>query len=104
MHNDNCNNCDSHKAAPQTNTTHSELETIKNEINAKLGERSSKGLPVGSILVTVILGVLTLVSVGQMVESVYIFNKLKSGNITPASNSAPQTNSPQSAPDMVGGC
>jgi len=104
MHNEPCQNCDhKHEAAPQTTTAHSELDAIKNEINAKLGEKNHKSLPVGNILVTVLLGVLTLVSVGQMVESVYIFNKLKSGNIAP-STSAPQTNSPQSAPDMVGGC
>ncbi len=88
----------------ENNTTnHSELEAIKNEIVTKMGETNRKSLPWGSTLITVILGVLTLVSVGQMVESVYIFNKLKSGNIGP-STGAPQSNSPQNAPDMVGGC
>ena len=84
-------------------TGHNEMETIKNEISAKMGETKNKNLPWGNVVITVILGVLTLVSVGQMVESVYIFNKLKSDNIAP-STSAPQTNSPQNAPDMVGGC
>lgn len=84
-------------------TNHNEMETIKNEINTKMAEAKYKNMPWNNIVVTVILGVLTLVSVGQMVESVYVFNKLKSGNIGPATG-ATQTNSPQSAPDMVGGC
>ena len=89
--------------APQNNTTQSQLDAIKTEIAAKLGGNKDKNLPWGNIVVTVILGALTLISIGQMVDSVYIFNKLKSGNFGP-STGAPQTNSPQSAPDMVGGC
>lgn len=88
----------------QHTTPSSELETIKNEIITKIGNPTvHKSLPLGNILVTVILGVLTLVSIGQTVESVYIFNKLKSGNIGP-STGAPQSNSLQNAPSMVGGC
>ncbi len=86
----------------QTNTQ-SDLEAIKNEITTKLGS-DHKSLPWGNITVTVILGVLTLVSVAQMVGSVYIYNKLKSGNIGPSTTSAPQTGSLQNAPNMVGGC
>lgn len=89
---------------PMTQTNHSELETIKNEIITKIENPAvHKSLPLGNILVTVILGALTLVSIGQAVESVYIFNKLKSGNIGPSAGAA-QTNSLQNAPNMVGGC
>ncbi|TSC84233.1 MAG: hypothetical protein G01um101413_528 [Parcubacteria group bacterium Gr01-1014_13] len=88
---------------PENNTPHNELEAIKNEVTAKMAETKDKNLPWGNITVTVILAALTLMSVGQTVESVYIFNKLKSGNIGP-STGAPQANSPQNAPDMVGGC
>ena len=88
---------------PQNNVPHSELEAIKTEISAKLGDKNHKSLPFGNIAVTVMLGVLTLVSVGQMMASVKIFNKLKTGEVK-ASTGAPQTNSVQSLPDMVGGC
>ncbi len=92
-----------HQPMPQNNNPHNELEAIKNEIHSKMSGNYNKTLPWGNIVVTVVLGVLTLVSVGQMVESVYVFNKLKSGNIGP-STGAPAANSPQGAPDMVGGC
>lgn len=82
---------------------HNELEAIKNEILTQTENTAHKSLPLGNILVTVILGALTLVSIGQAVESVYIFNKLKSGNIGP-STGAPAANSLQNAPSMVGGC
>lgn len=86
------------------NTTgHSELEAIKNEISTKLGEKNQKSLPFGNIAVTAILGVLTLVSLAQMMASVNIFNKLKTGEVN-ASSGAPQINSVQNLPDMVGGC
>ncbi len=98
MHDHTTNN----ESTPQNNTPHNELEAIKNEIKTKMtGE--NKSLPWNSIVVTVVLGTLTLFSVGQMVESVYIFNKLNSGNIGP-STGAPAASSPQNAPDMVGGC
>ncbi|MEK7131618.1 MAG: hypothetical protein AAB797_02705 [Patescibacteria group bacterium] len=83
-------------------TNHSELEAIKNEITTKLGEQN-KSLPWNNIVVTVILGALTLVSLAQMMASVKIFNKLKTGEVK-ASSGAPQTNSVQNLPDMVGGC
>lgn len=92
-----------HNEMPQNNSNHSELEKIKAEISTKLSEKSEKSLPFGNIVVTAMLGVLTLVSLGQMMASVNIFNKLKSGEIK-ASSGAPQTNSVQDLPDMVGGC
>lgn len=88
---------------PQNSAPHNELEAIKNEVSAKMAEAKNKNLPWSNIVVTVVLGALTLMSVGQTVESFYIFNKLKSGNIGP-STGAPTASSPQNAPDMVGGC
>ncbi len=101
MHHENYTN---HEAVPQNSAPHNELETIKNEILAKMNEGKHKSLPWGSVAVTAILGILTLISVAQMAGSVYIFNKLKSGNLGPSTTSAPQANSPQNAPAMVGGC
>lgn len=83
--------------------TQSELEKLRNEITAKLNERQHKTLPWNNITVTVILGVLALISVAQMAASVNIFNKLKTGDVK-ASTGVPQNNSLQNQPDMVGGC
>ena len=97
--------CKTHET-PQPVAPHNEMDAIKNEISAKLGDKSQKSLPWGNITVTVMLGALTLVSIGQMMASVNIFNKLKSGevNASTGSASAPQNNSVQNLPDMVGGC
>lgn len=84
-------------------TGQSELDTIKSEIITKLGEKNDKSLPWGNTAVTVILGALALISVAQMMASVNIFNKLKTGEVK-ASTGVPQNNSIQSQPDMVGGC
>jgi hypothetical protein len=84
-------------------TNHSELESLKKEIKTELKNKSHKSLPFGNIAVTVMLGALTLVSIGQMMASVNIFNKLKTGEVK-ASTGAPQNSSIQSLPDMVGGC
>jgi hypothetical protein len=97
------NNTPNQQPMPQHSTPHNELEAIKNEITTKMAMPANKSLPWGSVTVTVILGALTLVSVAQMAGSFYVFNKLKSGNIGP-STGAPAASSPQSAPDMVGGC
>lgn len=80
-----------------------ELDTIKNEITTELGNKDKKSLPWGNTAVSVILGVLALISIAQMMASVSIFNKLKTGEVN-ASTGAPVNNSVQSQPDMVGGC
>ena len=83
-----------------------QLEAIKNEISTKLGDKNPKILSFGNIAVTVMLGALTLVSLAQMMASVKIFNKLKTGEVkaSTGSSSAPQSNSIQNLPNMVGGC
>lgn len=92
------------KNMENTTNNQSELKSIKNEIITELGNnKNSKRLPFGNIAVTVMLGALTLISIAQMMTSVNIFNKLKSGEVK-ASSRAPQSNSVQNLPDMVGGC
>lgn len=82
------------------------LDSLKNEIKTELSNKNNKNLPWGNVTVTVMLGVLTLVSIAQMVSSVNIFNKLKTGEVkaSTGSSAAPQSNSTQNLPDMVGGC
>lgn len=82
------------------------LEAIKNEISASLNDKNKKSIPWNNIVITAVLGALTLVSLAQMTASVKIFNKLKNGGIGPAnaSTGVPQNNSLESQPDMVGGC
>lgn len=91
---------------PEQQPVSNPLEAIKNEITASLNDKNKKPVAWNNILITTILGVLTIVSLGQMAASVKIFNKLKNGGISPAnaSTGAPQNNSLESQPDMVGGC
>ncbi|MBI2038155.1 MAG: hypothetical protein HYT15_04525 [Candidatus Magasanikbacteria bacterium] len=79
------------------------LESIKNEIITKLNDQNKKSLSWNNMVVTAVLAVLTIVSLSQMAASITIFNKLKTGDVQAASG-APQNNSLQSLPDMVGGC
>jgi hypothetical protein len=91
---------DEHK---EQNNVASSLDSIKNEISAQLNEQNKKSLSWNSIVITAVLGLLTFVSLGQMLGSITIFNKLKAGNVQ-AATGAPQTNSLEALPDMVGGC
>ena len=79
------------------------LESLKNEISHKLTDENKKSISWNSVIVTAVLGVLTVVSLGQMMASVNIFNKLKGSEVN-ASTGVPQNNSLESQPDMVGGC
>lgn len=87
----------------EQNLPSSPLDSIKNEISSKLNDPAKKTLSWNNILVTVVLGVLTLVSLGQMAASITIFNKLKGSDVN-ASTGVPQNNSLEALPDMVGGC
>ncbi len=90
---------------PEQNNSSNPLEAIKNEITASLNDKNKKSIPWNNIVITTVLGVLTLVSMAQMAASVKIFNKLKGGVIPAnASTGVPQNNSLESQPDMVGGC
>lgn len=103
-HHEHCGNCQSghnHGAAPQPT---SELDVLKNEITAKLENKNAKNsLPWGSLSVTIVLGALALVSIAQMAQTAYIFNKVRSGELkTTGAASAPT--GLDSQPSMVGGC
>ncbi|MBP6859817.1 MAG: hypothetical protein KBC69_04350 [Candidatus Magasanikbacteria bacterium] len=87
----------------EQNPPSSPLDSIKNEISSKLNDPAKKTLSWNNILVTAVLGVLTLVSLGQMAASITIFNKLKGSDVN-ASTGVPQNNSLEALPDMVGGC
>lgn len=87
----------------EENLPSSPLDSIKNEISSKLNDPAKKTLSWNNILVTAVLGVLTLVSLGQMAASITIFNKLKGSDVN-ASTGVPQNNSLEALPDMVGGC
>jgi len=89
-----------HSDAPEQ----SELNAIQDEIRTKLQSPAKNSLPWGSVAVTAVLGILTLVSIAQMVQSALIYNKLKSGDIKPSNVAAPANDSLQSLPNMVGGC
>lgn len=96
----NCQNGHNHSVAPQPA---SELDALKNEITAKLENKNSAGsLPWGSLAVTVVLGVLALVSVAQMAQAAYVFNKIRSGELKTSGAAAPTALDSQ--PEMVGGC
>ena len=94
------------KNQPEQQPASNPLEAIKNEITASLNDKNKKPVAWNNILITTVLGVLTLVSMAQMAASVKIFNKLKTGSISPAnaSTGVPQNSSLDSQPDMVGGC
>lgn len=98
-----CGNCQSghnHTVSPQPTN---ELEALKTEITAKLENKDAKSaLPWGSLAVTAVLGVLALVSVAQMAQTAYIFNKVRSGDLKTTGASAPTALDSQ--PEMVGGC
>mgnify|MGYP001558660604 CR=1 FL=1 len=99
-HHNHCTDCEAHKAPT---ASASPLESIKNEITAKLNDPTKKSLPWNNVMVTAVLAALTIVSLGQMAASVTIFNKLKTGDVQAASG-APQNSSLEALPDMVGGC
>jgi hypothetical protein len=89
----------------EQNPNSNPLDAIKNEISASLNDKNKKTIPWNNIVITAVLGALTLVSLAQMAASVKIFNKLKGGAIPAnASTGVPQNNSLESQPDMVGGC
>ncbi len=91
---------------PEQQNTTNPLEAIKNEITAGLSDKNKKPIAWNSITVTAILGVLTIMSLGQMAASVKIFEKLQNAGVSGAnaSTGVPQNNSLESQPDMVGGC
>ena len=87
----------------EQNQANNPLESIKNEISNNLNGGQKKPISWNSAIITVALGVLTIVSLAQMMSSIKIFNKLKGGQVN-AATSAPQNSYIENQPDMVGGC
>ena len=79
------------------------LEDLKNEILESINGRRRAPLSWGSITVSVVLGLLALISIVQAAQSVSLYNKLKSGDLKPAAAS-PAGGSGTSLPSQVGGC
>lgn len=95
-----CGHCEGHhhEAKPSN-----ELEALKSEITSKLENKDAKpSLPWGSLVVTIVLGVLALVSIAQMAQTAYVYNKVKSGELKTTGAAAPTALDSQ--PEMVGGC
>jgi hypothetical protein len=103
-HDENNNCCGNHEHQPvEAKETPNEIEQLKAEILSTLENKKDRAqLPWGSLSVTIILAVLTLLSVIQTVQSAMLLSKIKSGNVN-LGGSAPAT-SLQDAPNMVGGC
>ena len=103
-HHEHCGNCQSghnHSVAPQPT---SDLDALKNEITAKLENKDAKNsMPWGSWSVTVVLGILALVSLAQMAQTAYIFKKIRSGELKASTGAAAPAALDQQS-DMVGGC
>jgi len=99
-HNDCCGN---HESQPvEAKETPNEIEQLKAEILSTLENKTEKSkLPWGSLSVTIVLGILVVLSVVQTVQSAILLNKIKSGNLS-AGGAA--STSLDEAPDMVGGC
>ncbi|MEK7680792.1 MAG: hypothetical protein AAB348_01980 [Patescibacteria group bacterium] len=95
-----CEHCQGHGHEAQQKN---ELETLKTEITSKLDNKEPKAsLPWGSLAVTIVLGILALVSIAQMAQTVSVYNKIKSGDLK--STGTPAPSSVDSQPSMVGGC
>ena len=98
------NNTSMEQSQPINVGKNSELENLKQEILRSVDDsRNKRTLPWGSVLVTIILGLLTILSVAQTAQSITILKKAKSGNFGTAS-SVTNSGSLQDLPDMVGGC
>jgi len=82
----------------------SDLNALKDEIISNLNNRKRPALAWGSLTITLVLGILVLVSVAQASQSFALYNKLKLGNIK-SSSLIPSAGAPlQNLPNMVGGC
>lgn len=79
-----------------------EIEQLKTEIlNTLQNKKEKMRLPWGSLSVTIVLGVLAVLSVVQTIQSAVLLSKIKGGNLN--ADIAAST-SLDEAPDMVGGC
>ncbi|MEK9159067.1 MAG: hypothetical protein AAB673_03630 [Patescibacteria group bacterium] len=84
-------------------STQTEMEKLKAEILKEIAPltKSKMVIPWGSAIVTMVLGILAIVSVVQAVESVAILKKIQSSDFKAAASPSAGAESP---PNMVGGC
>ncbi len=89
--------------APETQiVSKANLDDLKKEILESVGKRVRAPLPFGSVTISAVLGILTLVSLMQVVETASLYNKLKSGDLK--TTGSPASAGSQELPSQVGGC
>lgn len=91
--------------APTANSA--ALAELKNEILNGISQERRRPLPWGSVTISIVLGLLALISVAQALQSASLYDKLKSGNLNSTAGSAatnPVNGSATSLPSQVGGC
>lgn len=99
------NHANNSLSTPAANST--VLAELKNEILNSINQERRSPLPWGSVTISIVLGLLALISVVQAVQSASLYGKLKSGNLNSAAGSAatsPANGSATSLPNQVGGC
>ncbi len=80
------------------------LDELKNEILKSINKERRAPLSWGSLTVSIVLGLLSVISLVQVVQSASLYNKLKSGDLKPTIAPTPVQGSGQSLPSQVGGC
>ncbi|MFA4831181.1 MAG: hypothetical protein WC862_02615 [Patescibacteria group bacterium] len=81
------------------------LKHLEEEILQTISGRRRAPLSFGSVTISVALGLLVLVSLVQVAQSVSLYNKLKLGDLKPSATAAvPASGSASSLPNQVGGC
>lgn len=84
----------------QTQTT--PLDSLKSEILNSINNQKRAPLSWGSVTVSVVLGILALISIVQVAQSATLYSRLKSGDLKPATTQS--SGSAISLPTQVGGC
>lgn len=79
------------------------LDELKNEILSSINKEKRAPLSWNSLTVSVVLGVLAVISLVQVIQTASLYNKLKSGDLKP-STVAPASGAGSSLPSQVGGC
>lgn len=78
------------------------IDELRNEILNSISKERRAPLAFGSITVSVVLGLLALISFVQVAQSASLYNKLKSSGIKPTAAAA--SGAATSLPGQVGGC
>lgn len=94
-----------HDLAKAEESTQTEMEKLKADILKEIAPvvKNRLTIPWGSAIITVVLGLLAVVSVVQAVESVAILKKIQSNDFKAAASPAGAAGA-ESLPNMVGGC